>query len=220
MRHWSLNAKLILALGWGLTLAYAEPIARQAAFLGSVGLFLGRIPGVKLLTTAALLTLAWLPMFGLVPWNDGWRYDIATAERLAHSLILAIGVVWSARAIRATTHRNEGLARLGRLGPAGGAFGLTLHQLSDAKAELVRIWRAAWMRGFKLRIRRRSLGQLADLTGSWLVASHGKAERWNQALRLRGFEGRFHVLRPTEADRRGWVWVAAWWLAGIILVLL
>ena len=221
MRHWSLNVKLLLALGWWLTLAFAEPIGRQAALLSGIGLFLRLMAGrLKMFQTAAIVALAWLPMFALIPWQDAWRYDLDAGVRLAHSLLIAVGIVWSSQAIALTTARNDGLSRLGRLGPIGTAFGLTLHQLSDARAELVRIWRAAWLRGFKLRVRRRALGQLADLTGSWLVASHGRAERWGQALALRGFEGQFHDFRPTATDRRAWLWVAAWWAVGIMFVLI
>lgn len=90
---------------------------------------------------------------------------------------------------------------------------LTYRYIFVIDAEYRRMRRAARLRCFRPGTNRHTYQTVANLLGMLFVRSAARADRVAQAMRLRGFTGRFHCLRTfafTPADRR---W-AATFLAG------
>jgi cobalt/nickel transport system permease protein len=80
---------------------------------------------------------------------------------------------------------------------------LTYRYLFVLAGELARIRVALRVRGYRNRATRHSYRTIGHVTGTLLVRSYEQAERVGQAMRCRGFQGRFHSLttfRTTPAD--------------------
>jgi len=78
-------------------------------------------------------------------------------------------------------------------------------------AELSRLRTALRVRGFRNRISRHSYRTVGHVAGTLLVRGYERAERVEQAMRCRGFDGRFRSLaefRTTRADRLFFVLMA------------
>jgi cobalt/nickel transport system permease protein len=78
------------------------------------------------------------------------------------------------------------------------------------------------LRRFRNRMTRHSYRTLGNLAGALLVRSHERAERVGQALRTRGFQGRFRSLQPfhtTAADVLGFLLLTAIGLLPLLLQL-
>lgn len=80
---------------------------------------------------------------------------------------------------------------------------LTYRYVFVLAAELERVRVALRVRGFRARADLRTYRTVAHVTGMLLVRGHERAERVGQAMRCRGFDGRFRSLaefRTTPAD--------------------
>jgi cobalt/nickel transport system permease protein len=71
---------------------------------------------------------------------------------------------------------------------------LTYRYLFLLREELARLLVALRVRGYRLRSNRRRLRMAGHLTGIVLVRGYERAERVSQAMRCRGFDGRFRSL--------------------------
>lgn len=89
---------------------------------------------------------------------------------------------------------------------------LTHRYIFVVSRELGRLRLALRARGFRTRVSRHTYQTVGNVVGSLLVRSHERAERVAQAMRCRGFDGRFRTLaefRTTAADVAWFVVVVA-----------
>jgi cobalt/nickel transport system permease protein len=97
---------------------------------------------------------------------------------------------------------------------------LTYRYIFVVGQELVRLRVALRARGYRNRARRHSYRTIGNVAGALLVRSYERAERVGQAMRCRGFDGRFRALvdfhRTTSADLLGFVLIAGG-AAGLLL---
>jgi cobalt/nickel transport system permease protein len=84
--------------------------------------------------------------------------------------------------------------RLGIPGVLVQLFLLTYRYLFLLLEELRRLRIALRVRGHRLRSNRRGYQTVAHVTGTLLVRSHERGERISEAMRCRGFDGRFRAL--------------------------
>jgi cobalt/nickel transport system permease protein len=80
---------------------------------------------------------------------------------------------------------------------------LTYRYIFVVGQELARLRVALRTRGYRNRVSRHSYRTIGNVTGSLLVRSYERAERVGQAMRCRGFDGRFRALvdfRTSPAD--------------------
>jgi len=80
---------------------------------------------------------------------------------------------------------------------------LTYRYLQVLAGELARIRTALRVRGYRNRVTRHSYRTVGHVAGTLLVRGYERAERVGQAMRCRGFDGRFHSLaefRTTAVD--------------------
>jgi len=90
---------------------------------------------------------------------------------------------------------------------------LTYRYIFVIEAEYRRMRRAARLRGFRPGTNLHTYRTMGWLVGMLFVRSAGRADRVAQAMRLRGFTGRFHSLRTFAFTRTDRLW-AALFLAG------
>jgi cobalt/nickel transport system permease protein len=87
---------------------------------------------------------------------------------------------------------------------------------------LVEEWRRlriAWRsRGFRLRMNRHGYRTVGHAAGALLVKSHDRADRVAQAMRCRGFDGRFRTLHVFQTRRRDVAAAGAMVVASLALV--
>jgi cobalt/nickel transport system permease protein len=89
---------------------------------------------------------------------------------------------------------------------------LTHRYIFVLNAELARLRTALRVRGFRNRASRHSYRTIGHVAGTLLVRGSERAERVGQAMRCRGFDGRFRALaefRTTRADQRFFVILGA-----------
>jgi cobalt/nickel transport system permease protein len=71
---------------------------------------------------------------------------------------------------------------------------LTYRYIDVVTAELIQMRIAVWTRGYRNRANRHSYRTIGNVTGTLLVRGFERAERVGQAMRCRGFDGRFRSL--------------------------
>jgi cobalt/nickel transport system permease protein len=89
---------------------------------------------------------------------------------------------------------------------------LTYRYLFVLADELARLRVALRVRGYRNRVNRHSYRTVGHVAGALLVRGYERAERVGQAMRCRGFTGRFHALaqfRTTAADVAAFALVVA-----------
>jgi cobalt/nickel transport system permease protein len=190
-----------------------SPAAAGAALLASVLLlasarvpwswFVARLAGVGLFLS---LFLALLPL--TVP-GEEWRLGpLALSARglaLATALGLkALAVVALALFLFATAPLERTLKAARALRVPGLAVQLLMltHRHVELLAdELHKLRIALRLKGFRNRAGTHAYRTLGNVTGMMLVRSYERAERVGQAMRCRGFDGKFRAL---EEFRGGW----------------
>jgi cobalt/nickel transport system permease protein len=96
---------------------------------------------------------------------------------------------------------------------------LTYRYLFVLADELARLRVALRVRGYRNRANRHSYRTVGHVAGTLLVRSYERAERVGQAMRCRGFDGRFRSLTvfwTTPADVLAWVLILGY-AAGLLL---
>ncbi|MGE0651578.1 MAG: cobalt ECF transporter T component CbiQ [Alphaproteobacteria bacterium] len=100
-------------------------------------------------------------------------------------------------------HLGHGLARLGVPHKLIAVLLLTVRYISVFEDEYRRLRRAMQARGFEARSSRHTWRSYGWLVGMLLVRSNDRAARVLQAMKCRGFNGRFHIIADlvfTRAD--------------------
>jgi cobalt/nickel transport system permease protein len=171
---------LVLALLSGITWAwYARRLATVAAFLA-----------------VFVLCLPWL-----VP-GDGWDLGPAhvSAAGLELALVIALKafaivtlmlVLWASAPLDSTLKAAHALHVPGLFIQL---IVLTFRYVFLLSEELARLRIALRVRGYRNRANLHSYRTVGHVTGSLLIRSYERAERVGQAMRCRGFDGRFRSL--------------------------
>jgi cobalt/nickel transport system permease protein len=212
--RWKLAALVPAAAA--AAILYTLPAA-TVAFVLAVGLALAgglssRWFASRLLRLAPLLVLfsIWLPFMGagdgptwtLGPFTLSVRgFQVACLLCLKALTILALMLV-----LLGSTAVNDALQAARALYVPGILIHLlllTFRYLEVFAAELSRLRVALRVRGYRNRANVASYRTIGHITGALLVRSSERAERVGQAMRCRGFDGRFRSLaqfRTTVAD--------------------
>jgi cobalt/nickel transport system permease protein len=202
------RARVAAALAFALAVVALERLEVAAFALGAavVGAVLFRVPpraaARRLVAAQAslLLVVATLPfsipgesVFRLGPLgaSDAGVHRAALVALKANAILVAVlGILGTLDA----SGLGHALYRL--RAPAGLVHLLlfTVRYLGLLEAELARLRTALRARAFRPRSDRHTLRSLGQLAGMLIVRSHARAERVMEAMRCRGFTGRFHVL--------------------------
>ncbi len=194
--RWRL-AGLLVALA---AVSAVRSLPAAAAALGALLLLaLARLPGRWACRRLTEISLALLPVVLVLPLTG--NPTLAGVVYLKGLAIAALALVLLATAPLPTT-----LAAAHALRVPGRMVHLTLltyryvFVLAD---ELRRLRIALRVRGFRARLNRHSYRTVGQVTGTLLVQGAARAERVAQAMRCRGFDGRYHTLaefRTATAD--------------------
>ena len=203
-----------LALLLGATLcAWARlPLPRLLRRLAAVNVFVAflwvflpfSLPGVPLLRIG--------PFPGLPDWlAPNWLSLTATNAGVAQAVLVTLksnAIVLAFIALAGTsdiTAVGHAVAGLGLPDKLALLLLFTWRQLHVVAQEYHRLRTAAKVRGFIPGTNLHTYRTYANLAGMVLVRSFDRAERVGQAMRLRGFAGRFHMLAEPAGhpgDRR------------------
>ena len=211
--RWKLAA-LVLAAGCVAALGSVGPLA--VAFAASLLLaWWGRLPGRWYRVRIVAVGFALLPFLLILPFTvdrGGPVWDLGPVRVSAAGVVAAVAIILKALAIvtlmlviLATAPLHTTLHAAQRLHVPGLLVQLTLlgyryiFLLAD---ELARIRTALRVRGFRNRMSRHAYRTAGQVTGTLLVRGAERAERVAQAMRCRGFDGRFRSLAEFRTKTR------------------
>lgn len=129
----------------------------------------------------------------------------------AHAVALAVLGLLGRMEPAALGHALAGLGLPERLAQL---LLLTLRQIALLHQELLRLRQAMRARCFVARSDRHTWTSFGQLIGMLLVRSLDRARRIEEAMRCRGFRGRFHRL-----NTQCWRWPDTLWLLGALVIL-
>jgi cobalt/nickel transport system permease protein len=166
------------------------------------GWYLSRIAGLAVILIAFSFLLPLLitagPSFSLGPFSLSW-HGLRLAGLLclkALTIVTLMLVVLATAPLAATLKAAHALRMPGLLIQL---IVLTYRYVFLLADELGRLLIALRVRGYRLRPNRRRLQMAGLLTGTMLVRGYERAERVGQAMRCRGFDGRFRSLDVLHA---------------------
>lgn len=206
-----------IATAWSVSLVAisALPVLGLATAMAAGAMLVVRLPIRRWRHALAPIVLFSLMLWATVPWStDGqtiitWGPIQITNEgiRLAAELSLrCIAVVLGCVAVLgklSTAQVADGLARLGVPAKLAAIVHLCVRYVALIGDEADRMQTAARLRGFRPSTNIHTYRTTAQLAGQLLVRSHDRAERVYEAMRCRGYDGRFPMLRrdwPTWRD--------------------
>ncbi|HEX4612474.1 MAG TPA: cobalt ECF transporter T component CbiQ [Urbifossiella sp.] len=217
--RWKLAAVLLAAAA---AAALRHPAPSAAALAVGLGLLrVGRLGGPWVRVRLGAFALAAVPFllvlpFTLDPAGPGW--DVGPVRVSEQGVLVGAGVVFRGVAIGAlalvlvgTAPVHHTLAAAHRLKVPGLLVLVTLLAYRYAfllADELRRLRVALRVRGFRPRADRHGYRTAGHVVGAVLVRGADRAERVSEAMRARGFDGRFHTLtafRTTAWDVIGFV---------------
>jgi len=202
-------AALALAIAVGRSL----PVAGAALCLGLGLALLARLP-----FRGALLRLAAANVFVLFIWlvtpfttPGAPVLELGPLQASRQGLELSLLVTLKCNAIMLTLLALVATSPLPALGHALQRLRVppalcwlllfTYRYIFTIGQEYLRLWRAARLRCFAPRTNLHTYRTYANLVGMTLVKSWNRAQRVQQAMALRGFEGRFHSLEQPRLTR-------------------
>ena len=226
--RWKLAAVLVAVAGTAFL--NRVPPAAIALGAGAVLLALSRLPGRWVRTRLAGLALAALPFVLILPFTlDGPGWDLGPVHVSERGLLAGAAVALRCLAIGAfalvlvgTAPVHHTLAAAHRLRVPGLLVLLALLAYRYAFVladELRRLRVALRVRGFRAKANRHGYRTLGHVTGAVLVRGADRADRVADAMRCRGFDGRFHTLtafRTTIGDVAAFVLLTAATIALVI----
>ena len=228
--RWKLAAVLLASAG----VAALDHPAPAAAALGVALVLLAaaRLPGRWVRNRLAALALATLPFLLILPFTldaagPGWNLGpVRVSERglLAGLAVscrgLAIGSFGLILVGTAPPHHTLAAAHKLRIPGLLVLLALLAYRYAFLLGdELRRLRIALRVRGFRARANRHGYRTLGHVVGATLVRGADRAERVADAMRCRGFDGRFHTLaafRTTPADVGGFLLLTAATIALVI----
>ena len=155
----------------------------------------------------ALFLLPFLLIVAAVKWPDGWLPAANVAARALSLFALAL-------VLASTDPLHRTLQAAQSLGVPRVLTQITLMSYRYVflmRDEFVRIRTAMRVRGFRAGTNRHTYRTVGYIAGSMLLRGDERAQRVSQAMRCRGFDGRFHSLHDF---RTRWT-DAAFWLVSM-----
>ncbi|MDQ0303631.1 cobalt ECF transporter T component CbiQ [Ancylobacter polymorphus] len=177
------------------------------------------VEGFLLLLFATLpFTLPGQPLFALGPLTasvEGVARAALIAAKVSASALVLVGLLGAVEPARLGgalrgLHVPETLVRL---------FVLTARYLALIRDEARRLLEAMRVRGFRPGSNRHSWRSYGHLVGMLLVRALARAQRVEEAMLCRGYEGRFPRLALPPPTRRDWAGVTAALAFGLALTL-
>lgn len=203
--RWKLAALILVAIA--VTLLRTWPPALLALGAAVALAFLGRLPRHWCLARLGTVAVAVGPFLLLLPFfahgeETGWELGPLTWYPLSlnAALVLALktfALVLIVLVLLATAPLTETFKAAQRLHLPGLLVHLTMlayRYLFVLAAELVRLRTALRIRGYRNRPSLHSYRTIGHVAGVLLVRGYEQAERVGQAIRCRGFDGRFRTL--------------------------
>jgi len=195
------------ALGAGLVLALALaggarlPLARTARRVAAMDGFI-----VVLLLTLPFTTpgTPWLTVLGLTASEEGALHAlriVLKANAVMLALLALVGTLDEARL-------GHALARLRVPAKLVHLLLLTMRYVEVLADEYGRLRTAMRARAFRPGLNAHTLRTFGYLVGMLLVRALERAERVLEAMKCRGFDGRFHLLDDLRAGPRDWAFGA------------
>lgn len=226
--RWKLAALLVAVAGVAV-LNHVLPAA-VALVVGLLLLVVARLPRRWVRNRLAVFVVAALPFVLILPFTlDGPGWELGPLHASERGLLAGAAVALRCVAIgtfalvlvgTAPVHHTLTAAHKLRVPGLFVLLALLAYRYAFVLAdELRRLRVALWVRGFRARANRHGYRTLGHVTGALLVRGADRAERVADAMRCRGFDGRFHTLiafRTTAGDVAALVLVTA---ATIALVL-
>ncbi|MFO0797337.1 MAG: energy-coupling factor transporter transmembrane component T [Gemmataceae bacterium] len=215
--RWKLAAVLLAAAAVS---ALRQPLPSAAALvLGLALLRLGDLRGAWVRVRLGAFALAALPFLLVLPFTlDGPTWDWGLLRLSERGVRVGVGVVCRGVAVGAlalvlvgTAPVHHTLAAAHRLRVPGLLVLVTLLAYRYAfllADELRRLRVALRVRGFRLKPDRHGYRTAGHAVGAVLVRGAVRADRVTEAMRARGFDGRFHTLtafRTTSWDVLGFL---------------
>jgi cobalt/nickel transport system permease protein len=210
--RWKLAAVLAAVAGVAV-LDHVLPAA--VALVAGLGLLaVARLPGRWVRPRLAVLAVAALPFVLVLPVTlDGPGWELGPVHASERGLLAGAAVALRCLAIgsfalvlvgTAPVHHTLAAAHRLRVPGLFVLLALLAYRYAFVLAdELRRLRIALWVRGFRAKANRHGYRTLGHVTGALLVRGSDRAERVADAMRCRGFDGRFHTLtafRTTAAD--------------------
>jgi cobalt/nickel transport system permease protein len=212
--RWKLAALVVAAAVVSVLGTLPAAAAALAAALVLAGVsrmplhwYLGRMAALAMVLLMFVLLLPFLlhdggPRLALGPVRLSW-YGLGVALLLclkAVTIVTLMLVLLVSAPLDATLKAAHALHVPGLLVQIAALTYRYLFLLAD---ELARLLTALRVRGYRLRSRPQRLRMIGHLTGTVLVRGYERAERVSQAMRCRGFDGRYRSLaefRTRPAD--------------------
>lgn len=201
--RWKLAALLLAAAA---VAALRHPAPSAVALAGGLGLLaLARLGGSWARIRLAAFALAALPFLLVLPFTlDGPGWEVGPVRVSERGVFAGVGVVCRGVAVGAlalvlvgTAPVHHTLAAAHRLRVPGLLVLVTLLAYRYAFVladELRRLRVAVRVRGFRPRADRHGYRTVGHVVGAVLVKGADRADRVAEAMRARGFDGRFHTL--------------------------
>lgn len=195
--------------------SFEKVLIRLLAIAGFVGMFLVIMP-----FTAPVHSGDTVVVFGRLDWLSlnlrGLRLA-ATIAAKAVAVTLLMEPLLSTAPLPVTLH---GLSRLGAPDVVGQMVLLSHRYLHVFRHEARRMSAGMQVRGFRKRTDLHTLRALANFLGMLFVRSFERTERVFDAMRARGYKGRFPEPDVSALQPKDLVVAAAWLVMGTVLVVL
>lgn len=237
-RQWDVRCKIVAILGYSFMIASLKHLnlAVFAVAVSAVVLAAARVSMVKVLMRLLAITgfvsmfLVVMPLtapvhsgdtivvFGRLEWmgfNLRGLEVAATIAAKAVAITLLMEPLLSTAPLPVTLH---GLSRLGAPEVVGQMVLLSYRYLNVFRHEARRMSSGMQVRGFRKRTDMQTLRAVANFLGMLFVRSFERTERVFDAMRARGYKGRFPEPETGTLTVRDLLSAAVWLVLGIVLV--
>ncbi|MEF2144467.1 MAG: cobalt ECF transporter T component CbiQ [Desulfovibrionaceae bacterium] len=226
--------KILAALAFSLPAALVQDIRSGAAclLLGTLLALSARLPLEPILKRLGVVGLfvgfLWIFIPFSLPGTTLFHFGPLSASEEGIKLCLLLtcksfGIVLGLTALLATMSVNslgQAMQQLGVPDKLCLLLLFTWRYIEVIRREYLRQHRAVKARGFRPRTSMHTYRTYAWLVGMLLVRSWDRAERVHQAMRCRGFSGRFHSLATVQRNTLDWLLLILTALAGSLLLVL
>ncbi len=238
LHHWDVRCKIVTILVYSFLVA---ALTRLTPVLVAVGLSfmvlliakasLSRVL-MRLLAIVGFISMFLVVMPFTVPVHDGDKVfvinQIAWLGFNVRGLLLAATIAGKAVAITLLMEpllataplpmTLQGLSRLGVPEMIGQMLLLSYRYLNVFRHEARRMSSGMQVRGFRKRTNMATLKAVANFLGMLFVRSFERTERVFDAMRARGYKGRFPESAEPHVQARDLIWACVWLVAGVMLV--
>jgi cobalt/nickel transport system permease protein len=208
---------LFLSSWRGLGLAAAFAIILTAYARVPLGTWIPRLLGINLFVLMMAVVVPWSipgdPLV-IVGGAEYSREGAAWAGRIALRANIVFLVLMSFLVKMEPITAGHALQRLRLPNRLVLLMMFTVRYIEVFEREYLRLRQAMRVRGFQARLDRHTLRTFGHLVGMLLVHAFDRAERVQQAMKCRGFSGKFHTHRHMQARTSDWAFAI-----GLALVL-